>query len=486
MKNTEELISFSYKDLLPLQEKINEWLDTYDKVENKVALDRSYFDKKQKMELLLITLADLITQKYAVKIYTSDLDKIKAALEAKIAKINTTYKALKFNAAKNLSISAGSSDEKLFNTVKTNLDTFFDIEFKDYFKACGKARPSDIQQRVIWGKKIKKEWIPKLEKIKKAHNFILHAATNLKGTDTNKSYRDITSDINTVKSNWDKKVNKLEQLNQTGTISAIQKDEIIELKTVIKRMNGYQDDLMELIGNKEVQVKLDPSIPFNDVIMDGGVLTVRVKVLGEKHMVAHEMQHLIQISKGQLGVLNDGSGTVNFLYDMNDEVEAYQVQYLLKPNSVPGAELLRGGIGTGASKNGPIFIRKYADINIKAIQKMVSQEKISAYANLPSDKYSINNTLEKLNSHPKETTDFLKLAMKDVLKNAKIKEMNLFFEQMWNLNKTRKLTESFVSVSYGKDRVPLKNKETGGYIFRENSTTTILKFYKDYFKFSCK
>jgi hypothetical protein len=105
----------------------------------------------------------------------------------------------------------------------------------------------------------------------------------------------------------------------------------------------------------------------------------------------HEMQHLIQYSKGEL-VFCEGKA-FNWVYDIYDEVEAYKVQYLIAPDSMPSP--------------------------IKSIDEITPAYLSEYYPNLPHTKLSLQSTLgeiqnafdiHKLKEGPK---DYLKLLGKE-------------------------------------------------------------------------
>lgn len=79
----------------------------------------------------------------------------------------------------------------------------------------------------------------------------------------------------------------------------------------------------------------------------------------------HEMQHLIQYSKGDLAFSN--GKTFNWVYDIYDEVEAYKVQYLVAPNSMPSP--------------------------IQSIDEITPAYLSEWYPKLPHTKLSLNSTL---------------------------------------------------------------------------------------------
>lgn len=82
----------------------------------------------------------------------------------------------------------------------------------------------------------------------------------------------------------------------------------------------------------------------------------------------HETQHLIQYMEGKL-VFSHGK-PLSWTYDLQDEIEAYRIQYLFAPDSLPEA------------------VTNIDDINIDYVRKL--------YPELPEQQLSLDSTLSEI------------------------------------------------------------------------------------------
>ena len=145
--------------------------------------------------------------------------------------------------------------------------------------------------------------------------------------------------------------------------------------------------------------------------------------------IVHETQHLIQYQKGELAY-KDGQ-VLSWTYDIHDEIEAYKMQYLAAPDSMPNP------------------VGKISDINEAYLRAM--------YPNLPSVPLSINSTLEEIQnamvnagneaSAPKLTLsntedNAVPWFIWDDIKDIKLKDF-LVRDDDWSLQVLRNLNISF-------------------------------------------
>jgi hypothetical protein len=412
----------------------------------------------------------------------NDLKKLKEELDNLVLAMEANYQALNFTGARNMSIVIGSQEEQDFSNIIVEIDAIR-TKLGSYYQKCNVAKPSDLTSRIneikIWDKGFK----TKKEKVTKFHNLLKSAATNL-GTPlstTYLAYQSVVNRTDTERSSHENQLQQLETIKLNRSLTVIEQGNYDEHKAAVESLSTYQEGLVDLVSNKKISVKVDNTIDINKPIMDGGTLTVKVKTNNDA-IIAHEMQHLIQVERGQLALLNDEKGAVAFLYDLNDEVEAYRVEFLVDSTSVPGTNFNRTG---KTISGGPIFITKLTDITTSAITKMASQENIQYYKGLPSDSYTIYDTLDKLNKHPR-TKNALKEEMFYFYKKQKIKKIKKVINQLWDLNKTKKMSEIAITIVYDPTTKQPKLVEGTKKIETKPAKFTNLFFYKTRFNFDAK
>ena len=240
-----------------------------------------------------------------------------------------------------------------------------------------------------------------------------------------KSRKKISNIINSISFDTLEKSRLVELRNKT-VLNSSEENEKMELETA----SNYTEGLYKLLSKTVVIAKFAVNISDEKgnkidgkVEYDFNEKGYVVKYVNEA-ILAHEMQHLIQAMKGQLLYYIDGN-PVEYLYDLNDEVEAYKVQFIFDPNTVPGY---------------PSQISKISDITKACVKEIVNNEGRKLYDALPMDDYNASMTLEELTKHPKSNEqlgitenvfnnsketilkDFLKIG-----KNAEIMSIKLFF-----------------------------------------------------------
>jgi hypothetical protein len=411
-----------------------------------------------------------------------DLNQEQAAIQRLLTTFNTAFSALNFNAVNTFSIVAGSPDEIAFTTI-TNLIGPIISRISTYYTAIIAQKPADAATRKAWTEKNNLAMKAKVGLIKNARKLMGNSKNLDQGTQT--ACASVRTTTNAVIATCQSQMTQLEQTQQQRTLTPTEQAQYTEAKLQHKAITTYQNELQALIANDVIQIKVNPSNSVNKPVLNNKKMTVLMQT-NNAALIAHELQHLIQVKKGQLGLMKDGSGTVSFLYDLQNEVEAYQIQYTIDPNSVPGTEIIRNGVGTGQTgSGGAIFIKKFADINTAAIQQMVTQEGIKYYDNLPSTSYRISDTLSKLNGHPRwKGKKNLKFHLKRLLKANKVKRVNSFFEELWQHNQNRKLTDKLYSIKYDEKKVPLK--DTNKAFIWEESRLSLLEILQQYLKFTTK
>ena len=133
-----------------------------------------------------------------------------------------------------------------------------------------------------------------------------------------------------------------------------QKEGIEEL---VSFCNNQMNQIKKLKKSKNVyEVRTTKNnFGFLGIDEESGNITVNIpgECLNQNSHVGHELQHAFQFEKGELSILPESAGKLPYLYDLNDEIEAYEVtnivqsgkMYFLSPNSKSTEETLnRKGI----------------------------------------------------------------------------------------------------------------------------------------------
>jgi hypothetical protein len=170
-----------------------------------------------------------------------------------------------------------------------------------------------------------------------------------------------------------------------------------------------KNDIQTGLTSKEMKKALGEKAAKNIVgalifVEDTPTILVAKKTPNVEATKLHEMQHLIQYRKGEL-VFCDGK-SFNWVYDIYDEVEAYKVQYLVAPDSMPSP--------------------------IKSIDEITPDYLSEWYPNLPHTELSLRSKLgeiqnafdaSKLKNGPKD------LLAADIWKNDSELSLAKFFEK---------------------------------------------------------
>ena len=120
-----------------------------------------------------------------------------------------------------------------------------------------------------------------------------------------------------------------------------------------EKLNTIVSKLLEIWLNDRYRKDLESSLMT--YYEESGNITVNIpgECLNQNSHVGHELQHAFQFEKGELSILPESAGKLPYLYDLNDEIEAYEVtnivqsgkMYFLSPNSKSTEETLnRKGI----------------------------------------------------------------------------------------------------------------------------------------------
>lgn len=170
--------------------------------------------------------------------------------------------------------------------------------------------------------------------------------------------------------------------------SAKQIEKLQELETRKDTIESFEKDLLTLVDKNKVRmdrvdsikdVNGNPSTANGQAIYDPVTkeLVLELDATGGASLGAHELLHLVQAKKGKLVFFKNGLPLGIFI-DLQDEVDAYKIQFAIKPESVPGSA------------------KKITDITPAFVKALDT----SLYGNLPDDQHDMNSTMTKLNDHP--------------------------------------------------------------------------------------
>lgn len=170
--------------------------------------------------------------------------------------------------------------------------------------------------------------------------------------------------------------------------SAKQIETLQELETRKDTIESFEKDLLTLVDKNKVRmdrvdsikdVNGNPSTANGQAIYDPVTkeLVLELDATGGASLGAHELLHLVQAKKGKLVFFKNGLPLGIFI-DLQDEVDAYKIQFAINPGSVPGSA------------------KKITDITPAFVKALDT----SLYGNLPDDQHDMNSTMTKLNDHP--------------------------------------------------------------------------------------
>ena len=202
-------------------------------------------------------------------------------------------------------------------------------------------------------------------------------------------YAKVISANDSSKNNLEEEIEKLQAIPEEDR-TAVQNEQIEELTTRMNTILEFENDLINLIDNNKVRMdRVETIQDMNGNAINGqalydnntGELVLQLDATGQASLGAHELLHLVQAKKGKLVFLKNGS-PAGIFNDLEDEKDAYRIQFSISPSSVPGSP------------------KKIGDITLDFV-KNIKEGKI--YGTLPEEQHDLNTTITKLNDHPQYT-----------------------------------------------------------------------------------
>lgn len=204
-----------------------------------------------------------------------------------------------------------------------------------------------------------------------------------------KEFAKIIGSSDKTKAKLDRSLEKLLAIPEEDR-SVKQKEQLTDLAARKETIESFESDILNLIDGNKVRIDRVAKIVGGDPRAANGQATydatskelvLNLDRKADASLGAHELLHLVQAKKGKLVFWIDGTGkaiSLGVFIDLQDEVDAYKIQYAMRPDLVPGSP------------------KKMADIT-PAFVKALSA---SMYGTLPADQHDINSTMTKLNNHP--------------------------------------------------------------------------------------
>ncbi len=168
---------------------------------------------------------------------------------------------------------------------------------------------------------------------------------------------DLSEQEKAVAKSYEKNMRKLAQEQISGSLAQERIETGLTPQEMASRLDVNEEELTDISGT----LMFDGDIP---------VILIGENTKNAAASRIHETQHLIQFQEGKLVFAN--GRPLAWTYDLQDEIEAYRIQYLFAPDSLPEA------------------VENVDAINAAYVRKF--------YPELPEQQLSLESTLEEIDA----------------------------------------------------------------------------------------